>query len=294
MIRFKNLTKHYGKYRGIEDISVEVPDGQIFGCLGPEKSGKTTLLLLLMGFLTPTRGWCSINGKNCRDRQKELVREVGYLPQRPAFPPMLTGMQFLRSQATMREVGSMECALTAADRLELNLEEKISRLIPSEKQCLGIAAALLHNPSILLLDEPMKHLEPLQRQAFREMLMEAKEKEKTVFWTSGKFEEMETICDRVGMLKKGCLINVESIDTVRKEKRKTYLVTFESEQEAFRFVQEKVEIRHISANQVTVSMEGELLPLLQILCHYKVVGLEGMIQPLEETFIHFYGGTYHA
>lgn len=294
MIRFKNLTKLYKNNRGILDLSFEIADGEVFGCLGPKGSGKSTIFAELMGFEAPTRGWCTINGKNCQDRQKDIQYVVGYLPQRPEFPREMTVMQFLRFQASVRGVRSMEKALMLADRLELNLEEKADSMTRSKKQRLGIVGALLHDPSVILLDEPTEGMDPRMRQRFIEVILDEKRQHKTILMAARGFDDMERVCDRLGMLKNGSLIHIDEIAAIRREKRKNYIITFETEQEAYRFVKEDVKIHSIYGNQVTVNVKGELKSLIRLLGDYEVVGLEGTAQSLEEIFVHFYGGDLGA
>ena len=290
MIRFRNLTKSYGTGRGVFDLSFEIGDGEVFGCLGPEGAGKTTLLSLLMGFCSPVRGWCSIHGKNCHDHQKDIQRITGYLPEHPEFPEAMNGMQFIRFQAALRGIKSMEKALSLADRLELDLDQRTSHMTRSEKQCLGLTGALLHDPEVILLDEPTEGVEPLLRQRFAEILQEEKRRKKTIIWASQSFEDMGRVCDRIGMLKNGGMIHLEDIGTIRMEMRKAYVITFESEQEAYRFVREDVEIRSIYGSQVTVVIRGDMVHLIRLLNSYQVVAFEATVQSLEDIFGYFYGG----
>lgn len=294
MIRFRNLTKSYGRNRGLLDLSFEIFEGEVFGLLGPKGSGKTALFSQMMGFCSPGRGWCAINGKNCYDHQKDVQRLVGYLPENPEFPSAMSGMQLLRFSASVRGIRSLEKGIRAAEKLELNLDEKIHFMSRSEKQRLGIASALVHNPKVLLLDEPAKELEPAMRHHLTELIQEEKAEGKTVVWGSRSFEDMDRCCDRVGMLKDGSLINVDDISSIRRERRKAYLITFESDKEAVRFGRENVEIRSMYASQVTVVVTGDLTPLIQILGAYHVMGFEGVNQSLEDVFMHFYGGGIHA
>ena len=141
MIRFRNLTKSYGTGEGVFGLSFEITDGEVFGLLGPENSGKTTVFSLLLDFCTPGNGWCSVNGKNCHDHAKDLSYQIGYLPEHPEFPKEMTGLQYLRFQAAVRGKRSVETGISIAQRFGLNPEKKIGKLSPGEKKKLGIAAA---------------------------------------------------------------------------------------------------------------------------------------------------------
>ena len=178
MIRFRNLTKSYGTGRGVFDLSFEITDGEVFGLLGPENSGKTTIFSLLLGFSTPGNGWCSVDGRNCHDHAKDLPCQIGYLPEQPEFPTAMTGLQYLRFQTAVRERKSIEKGIRTAQRLGLNLEEKIAKLSPMDKKKLGIAGALVHDPRVVLLDEPTRDLDQAARHCLAELIREEKEKGK--------------------------------------------------------------------------------------------------------------------
>lgn len=295
MIRFRNLTKTYKTGRGIFDLSFEIADGETFGCLGPKGAGKTALFSQLMGFTAPTRGWCTVNGKNCHDHQDEIQRLAGYLPERPEFPGAMSGIQFVRFEAAVRGVRSVEKAIRTAETLELNLEEKIYLMTCSQKQRLGIVSALLHDPKVLLLDEPTADLEPMMRYRLVELIQKEKARHRTVIWASRAYEDMERCCDRIGMMKEGNLVRIEDASSIQKVKRKSYVITFETGQEAQRYAEAKNgEVHSVCGNQVTVVVTGDLAPVLGSLDTYKVVGFEGIAQPLEEIFPYFYGGGAYA
>ena len=290
MIRFRNLTKSYGTGRGVFDLSFEITDGEVFGLLGPENSGKTTIFSLLLGFSTPGNGWCSVDGRNCHDHAKDLPCQIGYLPEQPEFPTAMTGLQYLRFQTAVRERKSIEKGIRTAQRLGLNLEEKIARLSPMDKKKLGIAGALVHDPRVVLLDEPTRDLDQAARHCLAELIREEKEKGKSVVWASREFEKMDRCCDRIGMLRRGNLVNIDEVAALRRQKRQSYILTFSSEQEAVGFLKENVEVQGVCGSQVTVAVTGELTPFLPVLEKYHLMGWEKVHQPIEVLFIHYYGG----
>lgn len=290
MIRVKNLTKDYGRQRGVFDLSFEVEDGEVFGLLGPKGAGKTTVLRQLLGFASATRGRCSVNGRSCAEHAKLIRGFTGYLPEEAAFPPDMTGLAFVRFLAELKEIRSIERAQQIADRFELDLEARISKMGRSSRRRLAVVCAFMHDPAVLLLDEPMSGLDVLMQGRLNDLILEEKQRGKTILMTSHIFEEVERTCDRVGMIKRGVLVNVDDIAGIRAAKKKSYIITFTSDQEAAKFVKEDFEIAGISGRQVTVSLRGEMMPLIQALGSYQVVGLETAAQRLEEVFMHFYGG----
>lgn len=294
MIRVKNLTKDYGGRKGIFDLSFEVEDGEVFGLLGPEGAGKTTTIRQLLGFAASGRGRCFINGKSSHTRSAEIMGFTGYLPEKAALPEDMTGLSFLRFMAEMKGIKSIERAQQIAERFELDLDMRIRKMSGSSRQKIGIVCAFMHDPAVLLLDEPTNGLDAPMQGRLNDLILEEKGRGKTILFTSHVFEEVERTCDRVGMIKRGVLVNVDDITGIRAAKKKSYIVNFATDQEALNFVKEEFEILNISGRQVTLSLSGEMSPLIRALGNYQVVGLETMSQRLEDVFIHFYGGDAGA
>lgn len=295
MIRIKNLTKDYGKNRGIFDLSFEVQNGEAFGLLGPEGAGKTTVLQLLMGFADASSGRCFIHGKNCWRQADNIKCFTGYLPEQVAMPPHMTGLSFLHFLAEMRGIKSLERALKTAASFELELDKRIGRMSAEEKKKLAISGMLLHDPEILLLDEPAQSLDASMQNRLMEILLEEKSRGKTILLCTHRFEEAERICDRIGMLNRGTLVNLDDISVVRMAGRKVFCVSFSDEQEAVRFVRgEEFEVQSLNGSQLTVAVSGSLKPFLQALAGYEVLELENVVQSLEKLFKHLYGGDLYA
>lgn len=294
MIRVKNLTKDYGGRRGIFDLSFEVENGEVFGLLGPEGAGKTTTIRHLLGFSSSGRGRCFINGKSCYTRSAEIMKFTGYLPEEAALPRDMTGLGFVRFMAELKEIKSIERAQQIAERFEIDLDERIRKMSRCSRKKMGIVCAFMHDPSVLLLDEPMSGLDALMQGRLNDLILEEKGRGKTILLTSHIFEEVERTCDRVGMIKNGILVNVDDIAGIRAAKKKSYIINFATDQDALNFVKENFEILNISGRQITVSLSGEMMPLIKALGNYQVVGLETMTQSLEDVFMHFYGGDTGA
>lgn len=290
MIRVKNLTKDYGGRKGIFDLSFEVEDGEVFGLLGPEGAGKTTVIGQLLGFASASRGRCFINGKSCHTRSAEIMEFTGYLPEEITLPEDMTGLAFVRFMAEIKGIKSIERAQQVAERFELDLDERIRKMSRSSRKKTGIVCAFMHDPAVILLDEPMGGLDALMRGRLNDLILEEKGRGKTILFTSHTFEEVERICDRVGMIKKGLMVNVDDIAGIRAAKKKSYIVSFAADSDAQKFAKEGFEVISLSGRQITVSLKGEMMPLVKALGNYQVVGLETVAQSLEDVFIHFYGG----
>ena len=290
MIRVKNLTKDYGGRKGIFDLSFEVENGEVFGLLGPEGAGKTTVISQLLGFASASRGRCFINGKSCHTRSAEIMEFTGYLPEDISLPEDMTGLAFVRFMAEIKGIKSIERAQQVAERFELDLDERIRKMSRRTRKKVGIVCAFMHDPAVILLDEPMGGLDALMQGRLNDLILEEKGKGKTILFASHTFEEVERICDRVGMIKKGLMVNVDDIAGIRAAKKKSYIVSFATDEDAQRFAREGFEVISLSGRQITVSLKGEMMPLVKALGSYQVVGLETVAQSLEDVFIHFYGG----
>ena len=290
MIRVKNLTKDYGGRKGIFDLSFEVENGEVFGLLGPEGAGKTTVISQLLGFASASRGRCFINGKSCHTRSAEIMEFTGYLPEEISLPEDMTGLAFVRFMAEIKGIKSIERAQQVAERFELDLDERIRKMSRRRRKKVGIVCAFMHDPAVILLDEPMGGLDALMQGRLNDLILEEKGKGKTILFASHTFEEVERICDRVGMIKKGLMVNVDDIAGIRAAKKKSYIVSFATDEDARRFAREGFEVISLSGRQITVSLKGEMMPLVKALGSYQVVGLETVAQSLEDVFIHFYGG----
>ena len=290
MIRVKNLTKDYGGRKGIFDLSFEVENGEVFGLLGPEGAGKTTVISQLLGFASASRGRCFINGKSCHTRSAEIMEFTGYLPEEISLPEDMTGLAFVRFMAEIKGIKSIERAQQVAERFELDLDERIRKMSRRTRKKVGIVCAFMHDPAVILLDEPMGGLDALMQGRLNDLILEEKGKGKTILFASHTFEEVERICDRVGMIKKGLMVNVDDIAGIRAAQKKSYIVSFATDEDAQRFAREGFEVISLSGRQITVSLKGEMMPLVKALGSYQVVGLETVAQSLEDVFIHFYGG----
>lgn len=284
------MTKDYGKRRGIFDMSFEVEDGEVFGYLGPDGAGKSTTIRQLLGYAIPSRGRCFINGKSCHTKAEEIHGFTGYLPEREALPERLSGVSFLRTVAGIRGVRSLEYVTGLAEHFELGLGTLVYRMSKSDRQKLALICAFMHDPGVLLLDEPTKWLDAAGKHQFASLIQEERKKGKTILIASDAFDEIEHICDRVGMIKAGSLVKVGDIGDFRAVKKMEYVVTFHSEAEAERFSKEPYQLTAKNGRQLTVSLTGEMTPLVESLGGYGVVGIEAAHLSLDKIFEYYFGG----
>lgn len=290
VIEINELSKDYGGQRGIFDINLSVDKGEVFGFLGPNGSGKSTTIRHLMGFIHADKGSCQIGGLDCMTDRAKIQTKLGYLPGEIAFMDDMTGLEFIKFMAKMRGMTDLSKAHEIMELFELNPNGKIKKMSKGMKQKVGIVCAFMHDPDILILDEPSSGLDPLMQNRFIELLLSEKEKGKTIFMSSHIFEEIERTCDRCAMIKDGRLIAIEDMQTLKVSKQKTYVITFANEQLTARFLTENFESQRVSETQINVSIKTDLNHLLQVISGYIVCDLDVKTPTLEELFLHFYGG----
>jgi ABC-2 type transport system ATP-binding protein len=215
IIQTEHLSKYYGKSIGIDDVTFDVQEGEIFGFLGPNGAGKTTTIRTLLGFMFPTSGHVSIFGKDAHTKSTEINRDIGYLPGELSMYRDLTGQQALAYLAYLRGGVDEKYLASLANRLESDLSKKIRSLSSGNKRKIGLIQALMHRPRLLIFDEPTSGLDPLVQQEFFELVAEAKQNGQTVFVSSHNLPEVEHICDRVGFIRAGKLIAIEDVAAVK-------------------------------------------------------------------------------
>lgn len=291
VIEIRQLTKDYGNNRGIFDVSLSVKKGEVFGFLGPNGAGKSTTIRHLMGFIQADQGSCQINGLDCLRDHARIQQALGYLPGEIAFMDDMTGLEFIKFMAKMKGMTDLTKAYELMERFELNPQGKIKKMSKGMKQKVGIICAFMHDPELLILDEPSSGLDPLMQNRFIELVLEEKQRGKTIFMSSHIFEEIERTCDRTAMIKDGRLISIEELQTLKASKHKTYQITFATQELVEQFMDEGFECKQVESNVIKVVPRNNLNYLLATLSRYDIVDLDITKLTLEELFLHFYGGN---
>lgn len=225
-IELRNVTKDYGKGRGIFDISFKIPRGCVFGYCGTNGAGKTTTLRHIMGFIKPDKGEVFVNGTDPRKADVSMMRDIGYLPGEIAFPPVENGSAFLKLQADMLGMSDLGEAERYINMLQLDPTANLKRMSKGMKQKTAIVSAFMHKPSIILLDEPTTGLDPLMREAFLSILDEAKQRKATVLMSNHMFDELEEACDYIGFIDKGRLVDMVDVSELHNQPDREYVVVF--------------------------------------------------------------------
>lgn len=266
VIKIEKLTRDYGGGKGVFEVSFDVNRGEAFGFLGPNGAGKTTTIRHLMGFLKANSGKCIIDGLDCWKDSDKIQSRLGYIPGEISFFDDMTGTEFLKFITSYRKVGEHSRQKELLERFELDTKGKIKKMSKGMKQKIGIVAAFMHDPEILILDEPTSGLDPLMQSRFIDLVEEEKERGKTILLSSHMFEEVERTCDRVGIIREGKLVAVDSVEALRERHVRPYTVTLENIELAKAFAEDFGGIQ----NGLTVTVTTK--------------------QSLEEIFMHYYGG----
>ena len=288
IIKIEHLTKDYGDGRGIFDINLEVEQGEIFGYVGTNGSGKTTTIRNMLGFVFPDSGNIEIDGLNPVTNSAELMNKVAYIPGEIAFPNLKTGADFLKLQAEYCGITDFSRMNYIADKLGLDTSADLKRMSKGMKQKTAIVSAFMSDRDIMILDEPTTGLDPLMRDVFIELLNEEKKKGKTVFLSGHIFEELEEVCDRVAMLKDGRIIDVVNMYGLRHSSDRNFEIVFESEAAANDFKNAFVGA-YVRGNRVFATVQPKQTDkLFKALQAYDVKQLHESHATLEQVFMKEY------
>src|SRR5512133_1335071 len=227
-IEIKGLSKFYGKVRGIENVSLEIGEGEIFGFIGPNGAGKSTTIRLLLNLIFPTRGSARIMGMDFIRDAKKIKSLTGYVPSDASAYPDMTVIEFLTYCARFFGMRNGEARISElSDLFDLDLKRKISGLSMGNRKKVSIVQSLLHHPELLIVDEPTTGLDPLMQENFFELLRSENRRGMTVFFSSHVLSEVQMLCKRVAIIKEGRIVRIEDIETLRNRQLKKIQAAFE-------------------------------------------------------------------
>ena len=291
IVQTEHLTKRYGASRGIEDVSLSVAEGEVFGFLGPNGAGKTTTIRTLLGLLRPTSGRATIGGLDCWTQAPEVKKLVGYLPGEFTLDPALTGAQILQYLGHLRGGVDQAYLKKLVERVELDPSRRFRLYSRGNKQKVGLVQAFMHKPRLLIFDEPTSGLDPLNQQEFYRMLAEVKAEGRTVFLSSHNLAEVERTCDRVGIIREGKLATVDSVSTLTDIKTHEVEVTFSSAPSPDWF-NGVAGVRAVTVNNggrgLRLTVQGDLGAVLQVAAQHEAINLTTREPSLEEVFLRYY------
>lgn len=290
IIDITDLSKLYGKSRGIEHVSMEIEEGEIFGFIGPNGAGKSTTIRILMNMIFPTGGSARIMGMDVIKDTRKIKSLVGYIPSDAGAYSSMDVQEFLNYCIRFYKVQDCSRRIDElAGIFELDLKRKIAELSMGNRKKVSIIQSLLHNPKLLILDEPTTGLDPLMQSTFFEVLRSENRKGMTIFFSSHILSEVQTLCKRVGIIKEGKIIKVEDIETLRKKQLKKVSVELNlQDKQAFVSIQGVEGLIQGPGNTLSFMYSGEINKLLACLTGLKIINLMIEEPSLEEIFMHYY------
>lgn len=292
VVECSSLTKFYGRHRGLEDLTLSVAGGEVFGFLGPNGAGKTTTIRLMLDFIRPSRGAVRVLGAPPRGAAGVAARRrIGYLPGELSFDTRERAAALLKFLADARGGVASRRIRDLADRFELDLSRRLPEMSRGNKQKVGLVQAFMHEPELLVLDEPTSGLDPLMQQEFLELVRESRAAGQTVFMSSHILAEVQHVADRVGIVRAGRLVAVERVESLGKRAKRQVEIHFDGsvEQADFAGVPGVTELR-VDGAILRCIMDGMLDPLVKAAARHTVVDMICTEPDLEETFLSYYYG----
>jgi len=297
VIETRDLTVYYGKHRGIKDVNLTIEKGEVFGFLGPNGAGKTTTQRVLLDVFPPTSGKASVFGMDCQKQGVELRKRIGYLPGELALYANMKASEFFKMYGYLRgKNGSKDYWKELAERLDLDTSRKISQFSRGNKQKVGVVAALMSKPDLLILDEPTGGLDPLVQKTVLEMVREAKAEGRTVFFSSHILSEVQAVCDRVGIIRDGQLVATQRVEDLFAQRMNRMTLIFDGPPPGGIFKFGGVTELEQSHHSITLEVKENLPAVLKAAAENYVKDIETHNISLEEIFLAYYskdeGGSH--
>lgn len=290
VLQTQALTKRYGEFVALQDLNLAVYEGEIFGYLGPNGAGKTTTIRTLLDIIRPSSGNATIFGLDSRQASIQIHAQVGYLPSEMTLYENMTARQYVRFLERARRIPCMAEAERLAHQLDFDLNRSLEGLSTGNKRKIGIITTLMHRPPLLILDEPTSGLDPLMQQVFNELVREIQSEGRTVFLSSHNLNEVQALCDRVGIVRQGQLKAVESVDKLTRLSFRWVHIEFAEPVDTKAFEQ-LPGVSYLEANttQIKLQVAGEMDALVKLAARQTVRDLRVEDPTLEEIFLKYYG-----
>ena len=287
-IELDGLTKTYGETVANDDLTFSIAAGEIFGYLGPNGAGKTTTIRTLLGFQSPTDGTARVLGADIRDADtlRRTRRRVGYLPAHPSFDADVTGDTFLDYQASLKGDQRREELLALFDP---PLDRPIRTYSTGNTQMLGLVQAFMHDPDLVILDEPTAGLDPLKQERFNEFLRAERERGVTVFFSSHVLAEVQRVCDRVGIVRDGSLVALEDVGDLLDRGGKRVRIQTAAPLSTGDLDRPDVVDATVVGEGAQFTYAGDYDALVDLLGRFDLVDFTVEEPPLEDVFMHYYG-----
>lgn len=286
MLKIDKLTKYYGKIKGIENLSLELNEGEIFGFIGPNGAGKSTTIKCIMNLINKNSGDIYIDGKINSKDDLELKEIIGYLPSEISLYDDMTVKQILDYNAQFYKKDTSLKRKELVTKFQLDESKKVEQLSLGNLKKLGIVLALVHDPKLIILDEPTSGLDPIMQDVFYNILKEEREKGNTIFYSTHVLSEIKKICDRVGIIKDGNLIKVETLKEMKNNN--LVIVTIKSRKIANIKTELKLKILEENEEEIKILYNDDINKLIKLLECYNLEKLLIEELSIEDMFIHYY------
>lgn len=285
VIKVSSLTKYYGKHRGVEDLTLHVNKGEIYGFIGPNGAGKSTTIRALVGLLKPTRGSVEIFGLSVKEHQTEILKRIGYIPSETTFYSGMKVSEAIRFSAGLYGKDCREEAGRLCERLKLDTRKKVEELSLGNRKKVGIVCAFQHDADLYILDEPTSGLDPLMQKEFFELVQEKSRSGAAVFLSSHILSEIRRYCHRAAIVKDGRLIVEDDVETICNTSAKRINIQGVESVPG-------IEMKDVARGEGSVSFlyNGRMLELIRALNGLPIEDLTITEPDLEEAFLHFYEG----
>lgn len=289
-IQSVGLTKHYGDVRALVDLDLDVYPGEVFGFLGPNGAGKTTMIRTILDEIRPTAGTASILGLDSHESSVEIRKHIGYVPGDLTMYPNLTGKDTLTYFANLRGGVDWNHVDALAERLDADLTKKVGDLSTGNRQKVGLIQAFMNKPRVLIMDEPSTGLDPLVQREFQSMMRETVSGGSTVFLSSHTLSEVQRVADRVGIIREGKLVVVETVSDLRSKAIRKVELRFDTEVDGAVF-ESFPGARDVTVenHHVAMSFDGQMESLLELATsRYTLEDITTQEADLEEIFLAYY------
>ena len=287
IIEAKNLTKSYGKNRGIENVNIDVKEGEIYGFIGPNGAGKSTTIKTLLNFIYPTSGSATIFGKDIVKESSRIKEYIGYVPSEVKYYDSIKVKDIMKYAQSFYPNTTTEDVKKICDEMELDMEKKMEELSLGNKKKVAIAQALIGKPKLLILDEPTNGLDPLMQKKLFKILKEEKKKGNTIFLSSHNLSEVQNLCDRVAVIKEGKIVDVIELENALNDLGLKITISCEDiNEEIIKNLGGKLYKKE--GNTIIFSYSKDINLLINEINKYKIEELLIEKENLEDTFLNYY------
>ena len=284
MLKIENITKYYGNVLGVENVNLDINEGEIFGFIGPNGAGKSTTIKCILNFLELDKGKITFNGNCITDETKNLI---GYLPAEISLYDSMSVKDTINYSMSFYRKDCSKKATNLVRRFKLGIDKKVSELSLGNLKKLGLVLALMHEPKLIILDEPTSGLDPLMQEVFFEIMLEEKQKGNTIFFSSHNLNEVKRICDRIAIIRKGRIIKEDTIENIISDNFMIVKIYAKDIKKA-KLPLKNMKIKELNDNYVSSIYEGDINVLLDFLKDINVDKLTIQEPTLEEIFMHYY------